>query len=113
MWGVSERTQNLLQFHDCRVGSQSLMHMVILARMAGIEVFGILVVVVGHDAGNCRVPAAEGRKERIVVASSIDGARERKKREEAVGYLGECNSNSNKWTFLGGEGRVGYYCVDA
>ena len=58
--GGSKRTKKLLQFHYRRVGSQSLMDMVILARMAGLEVLGILVVVVvGHDAGNCRAPAAE------------------------------------------------------
>ena len=70
------------------------MHMVFLARMAGIEVLGILVVVVGHGAGNCRAPAAEGRKERAE-ARSIDGAKEREKRDEAVGYLGECNDMVN------------------
>lgn len=46
--GVPERTQNLLQLHDCRIGSHPLMDRVVLARVAGIEDFGILVVVVRH-----------------------------------------------------------------
>ena len=46
----SLRTQNLLQFHDCGICSQSLMHGMLLARVAGIEDFGILIaIVVRHD----------------------------------------------------------------
>ena len=41
-----ERTQDLLQLHDCGICSQPLMHGMILARVAGIEDLSILVVVV-------------------------------------------------------------------
>lgn len=46
--GLLKRTQNFLQFHDCRIGSHPLVHCMFLARVAGIEEFGILVVVVRH-----------------------------------------------------------------
>ena len=42
------------------------MHCMILARMAGIEYFSILVVVVRHGVEKCRAPAAACRSDKGV-----------------------------------------------
>ena len=64
------------------------MYSMLLARMAVIEEFGILVVGVGHDDEKCRAPAGEARREEAV-GGPIDGAGERGEEGEAVGYLRE------------------------
>ena len=55
------------------------MHCMILARMAGIENFSILVVVVRHGVKKCRAPAAECRSDKAV-CGPIVGVGERNER---------------------------------
>ena len=78
--GGSGRTQDLLQFHDCRIRSQPLMHGMILAGVTGIEKLSILVVVVVcHNERKCRAPAAERRSGKVE-GGPIDGVGEGWKR---------------------------------
>ncbi len=58
------------------------MHGMILARVAGIEEFGILVVVVvRHSGGMCGAPAVERRSEKVA-GGPIDRVGVERKREK-------------------------------
>ena len=62
----NERTENLLQLHDGGIGPHPLMHGVLLARVAGIEELGILIiVVVRHDGEREGLWSSGGRGEGV------------------------------------------------